>query len=300
MESLACLDGELLPADRARVPIMDRGFLFGDAVYEVMRIYRGRCWLEAEHMARLRRSLAEMELPAVDLEALGERTRRTIEASGVVEGTAYLHITRGVAPRSHAYPNPPVPPTELIVIRPYDDSGTALKRESGVAVVSRPDLRWKRCDVKSTNLLANVVALESANRAGAYEAVLVDADGMITEATHSSVLWIREGRLCGTPNDEAILPGTTRFLAQRLAAGQEIAFVEERISLADLLKADEAMLVGTTIEVMPILAVDGHGIACCQAGPITRKLQAAYRSAVEAWLAPRAVSMPGDRPRRTG
>ena len=140
-----------------------------------------------------------MEFPEVDLDALGDRIRRTIEASEVEEGTAYIHITRGVAPRAHAFPNPPVPPTELIVVRPYDDSATAGKRETGVAVVSRPDLRWKRCDVKSTNLLANVVALESANRAGAYEALLVDADGLVTEATHSSVLWVRDGRIEGTP-----------------------------------------------------------------------------------------------------
>ncbi len=120
-----------------------------------------------------RRSLNEMEFPEVDLDELLHRVRRTVEASEIEEGTAYIHITRGVAPRAHAFPKPPVPPTELIVVRPYDDGPTALKREAGVSVVSRPDLRWKRCDVKSSNLLANVMALESATRAGAYEALLV-------------------------------------------------------------------------------------------------------------------------------
>ena len=109
MQSLACLNGELMPVDQARVPIWDRGFLFGDAIYEVFRLYGGRCWLEAEHMARLRRSLAEMLFPEVDLEALFARILRTIQASEVVEGTAYIHITRGVAARTHASPSPPVP-----------------------------------------------------------------------------------------------------------------------------------------------------------------------------------------------
>jgi D-alanine transaminase len=288
MQSLACLNGELMPVDEARVPIWDRGFLFGDAIYEVWRIYGGRLWLEDEHRARLRRSLSEMEFPVVDLDRLLDRIRRTIETSEIAEGTAYIHITRGVAPRAHAFPNPPVPPTELIVIRPYDDHATALMRESGVAVVSRPDLRWKRCDVKSSNLLANVMALESANRAGAYEALLVDSEGLVTEATHSSVLWVRDGRVEGTPNDTTILPGTTRFLASRLAGDADIPFAEGRITLNDFLEADEAFLAGTTIEVLPIVSVDGHPIGSGRPGPVTRKLQAAYSAAVQRWLAPQA------------
>lgn len=285
MQSLACLDGELMPVDQARVPIWDRGFLFGDAVYEVFRLYGGRCWLEAEHMARLRRSLAEMEFPEVDLSGLAERTRRTIRASEVGEGTAYIHITRGVAPRSHAFPDPPVPPTELIVVRPYDDSATAAKREAGVSVVSRPDLRWGRCDVKSTNLLANVVALDSAVREGATEALLIGPDGLVTEATHSSVIWVRAGRIEATPNDSAILPGTTRFLTQRIAADEGIPFAESRVTLAEFAGADEAILVGTTIEVLPIVQLDGRPIADGRPGPVARRLQAAYWEAIRRWLA---------------
>src|SRR5947209_7598373 len=181
MDSLACLDGELMPADQARVPIWDRGFLFGDAVYEVFRIYRGRCWLEDEHMARLRRSLRAMEFANVDLAGLAVRLHRTIAQSGIEEGTVYVQITRGVAPRQHAFPHQAVPPTELIVVRPYDDAATAALRETGVAAISYPDLRWRRCDVKSTNLLANVLANQAAHRAGAYEAILVDEAGRVTE-----------------------------------------------------------------------------------------------------------------------
>jgi D-alanine transaminase len=158
-----------------------------------------------------------------------------------------------------------------------------------VAVVSRPDLRWKRCDVKSSNLLANVIALESATRAGAFEALLVDSDGLVTEATHSSVLWVRGGRIEGTPNDMTILPGTTRFLTQKLAAEEGIPVAEGQISLDDFFGVDEAFLAGTTIEVLPIVEVDGRRIGSGRPGPVSRRLQAAFRSAIGNWLAPRAT-----------
>lgn len=289
METLACLNGELMPASEAKVPIWDRGFLFGDSVYEVCRIYQGCCWLEDEHMARLRRSLEQMHFGPYDLDGLVARMHRTISVSAIEEGTVYVQITRGVAPRLHAFPDPPVPPTELIVVRPYDDAATARKRESGVPVISQPDLRWKRCDVKSTNLLANVIANEAAHRAGAYEAILVEPDGEVTEATHSSVLWVREGRLEGTPEGPGILPGTTRQLMLRLARDIGLPFEEAKATLADLLAADEVLLAGTTIEVMPIVRLDGHPISGGVPGPVTRRLQAAYRDAVERWLAPQPV-----------
>ena len=289
MQSLACLNGDVMPADQAKVPIWDRGFIFGDSVYEVYRLYRGQLWLEDEHTARLRRSLAEMRYPAVDLDILLSRVHRTVEASGVEEGTVYIQMTRGVAPRAHAFPDPAVAPTELIVVRPYDDMATAKHRAAGVALSSQPDLRWKRCDVKSTNLLGNVLALEDAKQAGAFEAVLVDDDGIVTEATHSSLLWVRGGKIEATPNDAAILPGTTRFLAGTLAVELGVPVVEGRVTLAELMAADEVFLCGTTIEVMPAVTIDGRPIGDGSPGPITRRLQAAFHAAVSRWLAPQAV-----------
>jgi D-alanine transaminase len=284
MPSLACLNGEILPVEEARVPVWDRGFTFGDSIYEVFRLYSGRLWLESEHVARLRRSLAEMEFPHVDLDLLLDRVRRTVELSKVREGTAYIQITRGVAPRSHAFPDPSTSPTEVIIIRPYDDNPTAKLRESGVAVISHADLRWGRCDVKSTNLLGNVLALEHAKRAGAYEAVLIDRDGLVTEATHSSVLWVRDGRLEGTPDGPEILPGTKRHFVQTLASRAELPFAETRITLEDLLRCDEVILLGTTIEVLPITTIDDLPVGDGTPGPLSRKLQAAYWSSVERWL----------------
>lgn len=291
MQSLACLNGEIMPADEARVPIWDRGFIFGDAIYEVYRLYRGRLWIEQEHTARLRRSLAEMMFPPVDIETLMDRVRRTIEVSEVGEGTAYIHITRGVAPRAHAFPSPEVTPTELIVIKPYDDTATARAREQGVLVVSQPDLRWRRCDVKSTNLLGNVLAMEAAKRAGGFEAVLVD-DGLVTEATHSSLLWVRNGQLEATPNDNAILPGTTRFVTGTLAEQLGIPFRETRVTLDELKGADEVLMAGTTIEVMPVVSIDGSPVNDAVVGPVTRRLQEAFRAAVARWLAEAPAPQP--------
>ncbi len=285
MQSLACLNGEILPVEEAKVPVWDRGFLFGDSIYEVFRLYGGRLWLEHEHTERLRRSLAEMEFPQVDLEALVHKVRRTIAASGVREGIAYIQVTRGVSPRSHPFPDPPVPPTELIIVRPYDDGDTKRLREGGVSLMSTPDLRWGRCDVKSTNLLANVVALEHARRAGGYEAVLVDRDGLVTEATHSSILWVRDGRLEGTPDGPAILPGTKRHFVQSLAPDAGIPFAEARITLDDLQASDEVLLLGTTIEVLPVIAIDGRAVGDGRPGPVGRRLGSAYRAAVDRWLA---------------
>lgn len=274
-----------MPADQARVSIWDRGFLFGDSVYEVMRIYAGRVWLEESHFLRLRRSLASLEMPTVDIERLAARVHKTVQASEVGDGTVYLQITRGCAvPRRHAFPDPPVTPTELVVVRPYDDGLTARKRLNGVSVISIPDQRWGRCDVKSTNLLANVLANEAAHRAGAYEAVLVEPDGQVSEATHSSVLWVRNGRLGGTPEGPGILPGTTRGHILKLAVQERVAFAPDRVTIHELATASEVMLVGTTIEVLPVISIDGAPIADAKPGPITRRLQGALQASIRAWI----------------
>jgi D-alanine transaminase len=289
MDSLACLDGELMPVDQARIPIWDRGFLFGDAVYEVFRLYQGCCWLEDEHLARLRRSLAAIEISNVDFDGLTTRLHRTISVSEIQEGTAYVHISRGVSPRVHAFPAPAVTPTELIVVRPYDDGPAARMRAEGVGAISHPDLRWKLCDLKTTNLLPNVLANEAAHRAGCYEAILVDEHGVVSEGTHTSVLWVRGGRLEGTPEGHGILPGTTRQLVLRLCDEVGIAFGANQVSLAELTAADEVLLVGTTTEVLSVVRVDGQPIAEGVPGPIARRLQEAYRAAVDRWLAPQPV-----------
>lgn len=227
-----------------------------------------------------------MRIGGVDIDRLYKRMHETISKSGIEEGTVYVQITRGVAPRAHAFPDPAVEPTELVVVRPYDDSKTAEKRQNGVAVVSRPEMRWGRCDVKSTNLLANVVAFQDAVERGASEAVFVEPDGTVTEASHSSLLWVRDGRLEGTPEGPGILPGTTRLGVLRLAEEAKVPFREATISLDELKTADEVLLTGTTIEVMPVVKVDDRTVGDGKPGPVTRRLQEAFRRSIERWLAP--------------
>jgi D-alanine transaminase len=285
MADLACLNGEMMPVDEARVHVWDRGFLFGDSVYEVFRMYHGRRWLEEEHLARLRRSLKALDFAPYDFEQLVDRMDRTARASGIAEGTLYVQITRGVAPRSHPFPDPPCTPTELIVVRPYDDAPTAELRSRGARVLTHPDLRWKRCDIKSTNLLANVLAIEAARRAGCDEAVLLDSKGFVTEATHSSLLWVRQGRLEGTPEGHEILPGMTRQLILRLARALEISFSGAHVKIDELASSSEVILVGTASEVLPVVRIDDRTIGEGRPGPVACRLGDAYRQEVERWLA---------------
>ncbi|GIW86945.1 MAG: aminotransferase [Isosphaeraceae bacterium] len=284
MPALACLNGVFSSPEDARVPIWDRGFLFGDSVYEVCRLYQGRAWLEAEHWARLDRSLSAVRIRGVDLDALALRMRQTVLKSQIKEGIVYIQFTRGVAPRAHAFPQPPVPPTELIVVMPYDDGPTARRRIEGAAVISRPDLRWGRCDIKSTNLLPNVLACQEATEAGAIEAVLVDRDGYVTEATHSSLLWVRQGVVEASPEGTEILPGTTRQLLLRLIREEGLSFRETRIARSELAACEEVLLSGTTLELMPVVRVDGDPVGSGMPGPIARRLQTAFRRSVQRWL----------------
>ena len=267
-EPLACLDGTFSPASEAKVPILDRGFLFGDAVYEVMRLYDGRMWLEAEHMARLRPEPPRTpDRPASTASGSKPGSPSRSRRSGVAEGTVYIQITRGVAPRRHRFPEPGTPPTELIVVSPYDDAATAARRRSGVPVVSRPDLRWGRCDVKSVNLLGNVLACEEAHRHGCIEArprrprrVRHRGDALLA-ALGPRRPARRDARGAGHPaGDEPGVPPPAGRVARRpLRRGP--------VTLDELKAADEVMLSGTTIEVMPVVRIDDATIGDGTPGP---------------------------------
>ncbi len=283
---LANWNGEVLPLDRVLVPALDRGFLFGDAVYEAMRLYSGRVFLASEHFDRLSRSLSELEL-VVDLDRLRNRMDETIARSGVSDGLIYLQITRGVAPRrSHSFPVPAISTNELIWVDGYDSPDpNRQRREQGVRVVTYPDLRWARRDIKSTNLLGNCLAAEHARREGAYEAILIDASGAITEGSHTSVFAVRGGKLLTCPTGPEILPGCTRaflfLLAEKVDIGVELASL-----LAEELPAvDELFLTGTTTEILGITHVDGKPIGGGRVGPITVRLAEMYRTYVKQWLA---------------
>jgi D-alanine transaminase len=282
MEALANLNGELTPLADAKIPALDRGFLFGDAVYEVLRVYRGRPWRLEEHCRRLARSLEAICIGPVDLERLRRRLLETIAAGPFLEATAYIQITRGVAARTHGFPIRATP-LEFLYVQEFHDPYSEA-RQRGAAVLTQPDRRWGRCDIKSTNLLGNVLAMQAAVEAGCIEALLYLPDGTLTEGTHTSFFGVLEGTLLTAPNSNAILPGITRGLLLRLAERAGIPVREHVLMRADLARVSELFLSGTTTEVLPVIQVDGQSIREGQPGPVTRRLQEAYAEAVREFV----------------
>lgn len=276
-------NGSELPLADVRIPALDRGYLFGDGVYEVLRVYGGRPFLEREHLARLRRSLDEVRIRC-DTARLQQRMHETLRSSAVREGLIYIQVTRGVAPRMHRFPQPPVEPSELIYVDEIVGDPYGAWRDDGAALLSLDDLRWKRCDIKSINLLANCLAAQAAAEAGCLEALLVAPDGSITEGSHMSVFGVTQGRILTSPLGPQILPGITRGLIVQLAERAGIPIVQQPLRHAELHTIDEMFLTGTTSEVLPVTAVDGRPIGSGRPGPVTLRLMETYRQYVRDWL----------------
>lgn len=275
---LANVNGEQMPLSAVRISALDRGFLFGDAVYEVLRIYNGKPFLLEEHWRRLARSLAEIRIVGVDLERLRRRLLETIAAGPFREATAYLHVTRGAAPRAHPFPDNATP-LEFLFVQEFRDPYVEARR-TGAGIVLQPDVRWDRCDIKSTNLLANVLAMQAAKEAGCLEAVFYLPDGTLTEGSHTSLFGVREGAVLTAPNSHAILPGITRGLILRLAERAGVPVRERVLRRDELDQVSELFLTGTTTEVLPVTRVEGRPVGDGQPGPITRRLQEAFRMEV--------------------
>jgi D-alanine transaminase len=280
--ALANFNGAVMPLDEVKVSALDRGFLFGDAVYEVLRIYGGKPWLLEQHWRRFAASLDAVRIRGVDLERLRRRMIETVAAGSFQEAIAYLQITRGVAPRKHIFPEDAAP-TEFLYVQEFVDP-YAVKRLEGVAVVTQPDLRWKRCDIKSTNLLGNVLAMQAAAEAGAVEAILYGPDGTLTEATHSSFFAVMDGMLVTTPSGSAILPGITRSFLMELARGARVPCREQVLRRSDLSQVSELLLTGTTTEVLPVVRLDEDKVGDGSVGPVTRRLLEAYQQALRHFI----------------
>ncbi len=272
-------NGTEMPLSEVRVSVTDRAYFFGDGVYEVFRVYNGQMFLERPHFTRLRDSLAQLRI-VTDVERLEHRVRETLTHSGVREGQVYLQISRGEAPRSHSFPNPPVTPNELIYVREYDKDPYAAYRAAGIRVLLVPDLRWKRCDIKSLNLLGNVLASQAADEAGCQEAIMMLEDGTITEGSHSTVFGVRGGALVTAPLEANILPGITRKLVLELADRCGIPVKEQPFIASSLHELDELFVTSTIAEVLPIIEIASLTWKADQPGPVTRRLQVAYREYV--------------------
>lgn len=283
MEPLANLNGEVLPLAEVKISALDRGFLFGDAVYEVLRVYQGKPWLADDHFRRLVRSLEAIRIHGIDVERLRRRMLDTIAAGPFQEATAYLQITRGAAPRAHPFPAKATP-LEFLYVKEFHDPYEETRRTGG-AVITQPDVRWGRCDIKSTNLLANVLAMQAAKEAGCLEALLYLPDGTLTEGTHTSFFGVLHGTLLTAPNSNAILPGITRGLVLRLAERAGVPVREHVLKREDLAEVSELFLTGTTTEVLPVVRVDGELIADGKPGAVTRRLQEEYQEMVREFVA---------------
>jgi D-alanine transaminase len=274
---LVYLNGEYIDHEAARVSVDDRGFLFADGVYEVARVYDGRIFLMEPHMERLRHGLGELRIRTDHMAAIPGIAERLLDENNLRTGdaTVYVQVTRGAAPRAHAFPSPETPPTVYVMAKPFKQH-PATYFEDGVAAITVPDTRWSRCDIKSIALLPNVLANQQAKDHGAFEALFV-RDGAVIEGSHSNLFGVVDGRLITYNMCGYILGGITRKLVMERAPEVGISVIEEAIMLADLEHVDELFLSGTTTEVMPISKVDNKLVGTGKPGPITRKLQEAFK-----------------------
>lgn len=277
---LVYLNGEYLPHSEARVPVDDRGFLFADGVYEVARVYDGRAFLLHEHLRRLANGLRAIEIAFEDIDRLTLVVERLLHENdlGSSDATVYIQVTRGAAPRKHAFPTEGTRPTVYVTARPFVSHPPAHFDE-GVAAITAPDTRWSRCDIKSVSLLPNVLANQRAKAAGAFEALFV-RDGVVVEGSHSNLFAVVDGALVTYPVSNYILPGITRRLVLDLAAELGIEAQQGFILAERLHDVDELFLSGTTTEVMPVVSVDGRRIGDGRPGPVAQRLQLAYREQI--------------------
>jgi len=284
-DTLCELNGALVPLNEAKVSVLDRGFVFGDGVYEVVPVYGGRLFRFDEHMARLARGLAKLRIapPRTDAQWL-TASRRLVQAlrerTGAEDQLVYIQVTRGVAMRDHVMPAD-IEPTVFMMVNPMKPP-SAEQRHHGVACVTARDFRWERGDIKSTSLLGNVLARQISADQGAVETIMF-RDGFLTEAAASNVWIVHEGALLGPPKSEHVLEGIRFDLLRELCEEEGIAYNLRPISEADVRAADEVLLSSATKEVLPVTRIDGepvgHGALRGKPGPVYARLHEAYQRA---------------------
>lgn len=279
MPDIGYLNGQFSPLGNISISPDDRGFLFGDGIYEVVRAYHGVPAFWGEHCTRLARSAREIHIPfSFDPTAFHHLLLTGIQQSGYAEGKIYIQVTRGVAPREHGFPVE-TEPTVFLSFREMKALPIEFIRQ-GVKVVTIPDIRWDRCDIKSLNLLPNVLAKQQAQEAKVFESIFI-RDGLVIEGATSNIFIVKDGRLQTPERNHFVLSGVTQQHVINLVQerGQEVEF--DKITLDALLGADEVFLVGTTIEVLPVVTVDGIKIHNGIPGPITCSLQQRFTESMD-------------------
>ncbi|MFV1973872.1 MAG: D-amino acid aminotransferase [Thiohalobacterales bacterium] len=265
--TIAYLNGDFLPLDQACVPVMDRGFLFGDGIYEVIPVYGGKLFRLTHHLKRLQNSLDAVRIAnPLDADAWEAILTELVERNPGSDQAVYLQVTRGVAPRrDHAFPEE-TRPTVFAMSSPSAEpvSITAIQ---GISAITLPDIRWQHCNIKAITLLPNVLLRQQAIDAGSVEAILLK-DGYAIEGAASNVFIVNNGILTTPPNGPALLPGITRDLILELADANAVLFREGSISEADLRQADEIWLSSSTREISPVTKLDDQPVGSGQPGPV--------------------------------
>jgi len=271
------LNGQFMPIEEARIPVLDRGFIFGDGVYEVIPVYSRHAFRLTEHLKRLQHSLDGIRLqnPHSD----GEWTNLVNELIARNAGEdqyLYLHITRGVAKRDHAFPKPPVSPTIFMMSSPLPTPPTELL-QSGIACVTAPDNRWLRCDIKSIALLPNVLLRQVAVDAGCTETILIRDNSFMTEGAASNIFVVKNGTLLAPPKDNLMLPGITYDVVLELAATNGIPHEVRKVAVAEVFDADELLLTSSTKEILAVTTLDGKPVGNGKPGTMFARLHKLYQ-----------------------
>ncbi len=283
MWRVAYVNGSYEPHHAAKVHVEDRGYQFADGVYEVCEVREGHIVDERRHLGRLERSLRELRIERpMSLAALGVVLRETVRRNRVRNGLVYLQVTRGVAARDFAFPPGRTRPSVVVTARSSDRSVNEKLAAAGIAVVTVPDNRWERVDIKSGALLPNVLAKQAARDKGAREAWLVDKNGRITEGASSNA-WIvtADGRVVSRPAERGILRGITRTVLLDVIKAQGLTFDERPFTVAEAYAAREAFVTAASQIVMPVVAIDGRPVGDGAPGPVARALRAAFHAHAE-------------------
>jgi D-alanine transaminase len=275
MSQIVYLNGKFLPIEQAFIPVMDRGFIFGDGVYEVIPVYSRHLFRLEEHLKRLQGSLNSIRLtnPYSDAEWT-KLIQELVTHNESEDQSIYLHITRGVAPRDHAFPKN-TPPTVFMMSNPLVTS-TQAQCEAGIKAISAADNRWDRCDIKAISLLANVLMRQLAIDAGTVETVMF-RDGILTEGAASNIFAVERGCILAPPKDNHLLPGITYDLILELAEAHDITVEIGNFHETRVRAADELWLTSSTKEIMPIVELDGQMIGNGKSGPIFRTMYTLYQ-----------------------
>lgn len=270
------LNGELLPLDQARVPVLDRGFVFGDGVYEMVPVYDRHPFRLDEHLRRLQASLDAIRVAnPYPVEAWRERALQLIASQAFADQSLYIQVTRGVAPRDHAFP-PGAVPTVFMMAQPLV-TATPEQKAAGVGAITAPDVRWLRCNIKAVSLLANVLARQQAVDVGCAETILL-RDGFLTEGAASNIFVVRNGVLLTPPPSHLMLTGITYDVVLELAAANGIAHKVREISEAEVRAADELWMTSSTKEIMAIVQLDGQPVGSGVPGPLAQRMDALYQA----------------------